>query len=149
MKFNISDSTEAETVEDSTGQLAEKEKYWVSIGWTRSDSRPSAIATGAGAGTLFYVLPLLLLFVLDLPVFYRELRWGMLYNITGNEKYRTKKKIKKPKSGKRQDPRKSTNGMWVYGNHVRWRQQRGSSGRYQRVFVEIRSHTNCVHHLEN
>ncbi len=94
---------------ENTGELTEEETFWVSIGWTKSDSRPSAIATGAGVGILFYVLPLLLVFILDLPIFYQKLRRA-LYQITGNEKYKSKKetKKKKPEKNRIQEAR---NGM--------------------------------------
>ncbi len=82
----------------------------MSIGWTKSDSRPSAIATGAGVGIVFCVLPLLLVFILDLTTVYRDFRRAM-YNITGNEKYRPKEKTKKPKSGKTEYPKESISAM--------------------------------------
>ncbi len=95
---------------ENVDQRTEQEKFWVSIGWTESDSRPSAIATGAGVGIVFCVLPLLIVFILDLPTLYRYFRRAM-YNITGNEKYKPRKKTKKKKNAnKTQDPRKAIDG---------------------------------------
>ncbi len=55
-----------------------------SIGWTESDSRPSAIATGAVVGLLCCVIPLVAMLILDLPALSRDLR-RMVYNVTGKE----------------------------------------------------------------
>ncbi len=90
-----------------TEPLNEQEKYWVSISWTKPDSRLSAIATATGVWVFFSFLPLLLVFILDLSTFYWDLRM-MQYNITGDEKYKPKRKIKKPKPG---NPKENTNAM--------------------------------------
>ncbi len=59
---------------------------------------------------MFCVLPLLLVFILDLPKFYRDL-CRALYNITGDEKYKPKKNTKKPKLKKTEVPKESTHVM--------------------------------------
>ncbi len=65
----------------------------MSIGWTKSDSRPSAIATGTVVGLVCCVVPLALLCCSDLPAFHRDLRrmWG---NITGKKNPEPKAKRK-------------------------------------------------------
>ena len=89
-----------ENEEDASASetLTQQEKFWKRIGWTQSDSRPSAIATGAVAGIIFYVTPLVIVCIMDLPAFHRDAR-RMVRNITGKRAGRKKKnKIGKKKA---------------------------------------------------
>ncbi len=68
----------------------------MSIGWTKSDSRPSAIATGMVVGLVCCVVPLALLFCSDLSAFRQDLHrmWG---NVTGSETHKPIERRKKNK----------------------------------------------------
>ena len=101
--IDTADATDAAKEIETTDHLTEQEKFWVSIGWTKSDSRPSAIATGAVVGIVFCVLPLLLVFILGLPTLYRDFLRAM-YNLTGNEKYNPDKKTEKLQPEKKREP---------------------------------------------
>ncbi len=73
---------------------SEQERYWVSIGWTASDSRPSAITVGTVGSILLMVAPFLLIFLLDLPILHEHLRLGLRRD-TGKPKQKTKKSRKR------------------------------------------------------
>ena len=94
--YLIPEITESERQKESTEQLTEQERFWVSIGWTKSDSRPSAIATGTVVGLVCCVVPLALLCCSDLCASHRDLSrmWG---NITGKKNHKMMKRRKKNK----------------------------------------------------
>ncbi len=87
-----SDKTEIE--EEEREAKTELTTTLASVGWTESDSRPSTIVTGTILGLLCCVIPIAAIVVLDLPALHRDLR-RMIYNITGKEKYNSKKKVQK------------------------------------------------------
>ncbi len=88
-----SEITEAEREEIYESEAwTEQERYWISIGWTASDSRPSAIAVGTVGGILLAVTPFMMLFAIDLPALYHDLRQAVC-RVT-KEKTRPKEPIK-------------------------------------------------------
>lgn len=70
------------------GSESEQEKFEASIGWTKADYRPSAIAIGTTTGLICVLFPFVLVFCLDLPVYRRHLMERFLPNLTGERKGR-------------------------------------------------------------
>ncbi len=94
-----SEKEEREAETDQTTTLA-------SFGWTESDSRPSTIVTGTMLGLLCCVIPIAAIIVLDLPALHRDLS-RMIYNVTGKEKYNSKKRGQKSHRKRAQEIRKA------------------------------------------
>ncbi len=68
----ISEDEREQQISDAES-LTEQQKYWASIGWTESDSVPTAIAVGTVGGILLFGTPFILVFLMDLPSLHRDL----------------------------------------------------------------------------
>ena len=83
-----------------SGPETEQEKFWSSIGWTKADSRPSAIAIGTTSGLVCVLVPFVVVFCCDLPAYRRQFLDRFLRNVTGKGKRRGKGKGKSKKQAK-------------------------------------------------
>ena len=109
--IRISEINESDRKTEISETLTLQEKFQRSIGWTKSDSRPSAIATGTLAGSLFCIIPIVIVFLSDLPTFLRHIR-GMWHNITGKETKKPKKSKERRKASKEDVPDVARARVW-------------------------------------